>query len=532
MPKRESVSPRHQAFGSAITLAASTASAACAATLALGGVLAPGSAAAAGAWAVAVACAALGARLVWHLRRAANPQADAAAHAANQNIRAALDVTALPVRIADASGQVVYINRALEAVLQRDAEAFQRELPGFDPSAVLGGSIGIFYKDPTAALKRLQGLRSTVRTALVLGGRDYEVITTPIMGADGQQHGTVGQWVDLSEQRRSERDLTAFVGRVCAGDMTARLPLQGLAGFHLTLGEQLHRLIDTFLHTLVRVNETAQHLASASAQVSQTSQSLSHGASQQAASVEQTTASLQEMAASVKGNAENATVTDGMAAKAAKEAADGGAAVAQTVAAMKSIATKISIIDDIAYQTNLLALNAAIEAARAGEHGKGFAVVAAEVRKLAERSQLAAGEIGTLASTSVRLAEKAGLLLNQMVPSIEKTGELVQEIAAASGEQSQGVSQITSAMNHLSSATQQTASASEELSATAEELSGQADDLKQMMHAFTLDASTSAATSANSALAPRSRGASLAKLGSGPTTSRTARHASAALATQ
>lgn len=61
----------------------------------------------------------------------------------------------------------------------------------------------------------------------------------------------------------------------------------------------------------------------------------------------------------------------------------------ETVDAMKKIADKIGIIDDIAYQTNLLALNAAIEAARAGEHGKGFAVVAAEVRKLAERSQVA-----------------------------------------------------------------------------------------------------------------------------------------------
>ena len=85
---------------------------------------------------------------------------------------------------------------------------------------------------------------------------------------------------------------------------------------------------------------------------------------------------------------------------------------------MKEIADKIMIIEEIARQTNLLALNAAIEAARAGEHGKGFAVVAAEVRKLAERSQVAAGEINTLSVTSVGVAEKAGKMLETMVPNI------------------------------------------------------------------------------------------------------------------
>ena len=296
--------------------------------------------------------------------------------------------------------------------------------------------------------------------------------------------------VEVEQQRQDEtvvaQEVSDAVIAATQGDMTRRITLEGKNEFFQRLCGGFNDLLDTVTRTLVEVREAADHLASASEQVNQTSQSLSHGASQQAANVEETTASLQEMSASVRQNAESATVTDGIATKAAQQAQEGGQVVGRTVEAMKQIATKISIIDDIAYQTNLLALNAAIEAARAGEHGKGFAVVAAEVRKLAERSQVAAQEIGTLAGSSVKLAETAGSLLGNMVPSIQKTGELVQEIAAASGEQNDGVAQITAAMNHLSSTTQQTASASEELSATAEELSAQAAQLKDLIATFQL----------------------------------------------
>jgi methyl-accepting chemotaxis protein len=236
------------------------------------------------------------------------------------------------------------------------------------------------------------------------------------------------------------------------------------------------------------VRNAADGLASASEEVSATAQSISQTTSQQAASVEETSASIEQMSASINQNTENAKITDGMASKAAKEAGDGGDSVQQTVQAMKKIAQRISIIDDIAYQTNLLALNAAIEAARAGEHGKGFAVVAAEVRKLAERSQVAALEIGELSTSSVEMAERAGRLLGEMLPSINKTSDLVQEITAASEEQAAGVSQINSAMNQLNQVTQQNASSSEELASTAEEMSTQAEQLQQAMSFFTLEA--------------------------------------------
>ncbi|TLD45529.1 MAG: Methyl-accepting chemotaxis protein I [Accumulibacter sp.] len=306
-------------------------------------------------------------------------------------------------------------------------------------------------------------------------------ITRPINDAIGAANALAAGDLSVNIQVDSKDE----IGQLLAA-------MQGMAG---KLGE-----------IIGEVRTAADNLSNASGQVSATAQSLSQSASEQAASVEESTASMEEMSASIVQNTENAKRTDGMASTAARQAVEGGEAVGRTVEAMKSIAEKIGIVDDIAYQTNLLALNAAIEAARAGEHGKGFAVVAAEVRKLAERSQVAAQEIGNVARDSVKLAERAGSLLGEMVPSIRKTSDLVQEIAAASQEQSAGVGQINGAMGQLNQATQQNASASEELAATAEELGGQAAQLQELMTFFQLaDAGRSAAVARRTAPAARAQ---------------------------
>lgn len=290
---------------------------------------------------------------------------------------------------------------------------------------------------------------------------------------------------NLLKQLGGEPDYAAaVVSRIAKGDLTQDVKIR--EGDTSSMLASIREMSQTLSQIMGEVRSSADALASASEEVNATAQSLAKGASVQAASVEETSASMEEMSASIMQNNENASVTDGMAQKAAADAATGGTAVASTVEAMQKIADRISVIDDIAYQTNLLALNAAIEAGRAGEHGRGFAVVASEVRKLAERSQIAAQEIGSLASETVSKADNAGKLLQEMVPSIRKTADLVQEISAASSEQTAGVNQINAAIGQVSQTMQQNAAAAEELSSTSEELSSQALRLQESISYFVL----------------------------------------------
>jgi len=476
----------------------------------------------------------LGTVLEWNDRTAevAAEKESAAITQAALQVKASLDNASVNVMMADNDGIIRYMNKSTEALMQRSEANMRKVLPQFDANKIIGANFDIFHKNPSHQRNMLAHLRGTHITQIPVGDMVFKLAASPIYDPSGERLGSVLEWLDRTAEVAAEREIAKLVEAAAAGEFSGRVVVEGKEGFYKQVAEGMNQIVGTseaglndvlrvlngmeqgdltqsidkeyrgafdglktsvnntvakLAQTISEVRMAANNIADASEEVSATAQSMSQATNEQAASVEQTSAAVEQMGASIEQNAENAKLTEGIAAKAAKDANDGGEAVGQTAAAMKSIASKIGIIDDIAYQTNLLALNAAIEAARAGEHGKGFAVVAAEVRKLAERSQVAAQEIGEVAKDSVGLAEQAGKLLDEIVPNINKTSDLVQEITAASDEQSSGAGQINTAMNQLNQITQQNASSSEELAATAEEMSASAEQLQGLMSFFTVD---------------------------------------------
>lgn len=290
---------------------------------------------------------------------------------------------------------------------------------------------------------------------------------------------------DLSRELDQMADTLAnkvqLAEQIAGGDLDAKV---SLASADDVLGKSLQKMLVMLSRVISQVKASSANVATGSQSMNVAAQYMSHGAANQAASAEEASSSIEEMTANIRQNAVNALETEKIARKVANDALEGGQAVKDTLAAMKDIAQNILIVEEIARQTNLLALNAAIEAARAGVHGKGFSVVAAEVRKLAERSQVAAGEINELANRSVGVAEKAGGLLEVIVPNIQKTSELVREISAASKEQHAGAEQIMQSIHSLDKVIQQNSASAEEMAATTEELSTQVEQLEEIVTFF------------------------------------------------
>lgn len=249
----------------------------------------------------------------------------------------------------------------------------------------------------------------------------------------------------------------------------------------------INNMVTQFTGVVQTVNQSSNYVSNIEKKLSQSSNNLSEGATEQAGSIEEISASMEQMLANISQNHENAKTTEDIAIKAYKKIEKSNQAMLTTKNAILAVTKKISIIGEIARQTNLLALNAAVEAARAGEQGKGFAVVASEVRKLAERSQQATSEIDSTSTQSIETVNQASQQLAEVVPEIKKTSQLVREVVAASTEQRDTSVQINQSIQILNQVAQQNVVSAENAAHNSLTLSDQSQRLKKAISFFQIN---------------------------------------------
>ena len=302
--------------------------------------------------------------------------------------------------------------------------------------------------------------------------------------------------VDVVITPRSERDAfgTALVNMTQYLGTMARVADEisgGRLDAHFTprgetdrFGHAFVRMTHSLSELIGEIGSSADAIAAAATELTESAQGLSEGATEEAASVMQTTESLDALNDSIARTVSEIRTMEEVARLGAADAERSGEAMHVTVRAMMSITDKVTAINNIADQTNLLALNAAIEAARAGQAGRGFAVVAEEVRRLADVSRTAAEEITDLAGKSKATVAQSGELLGNLVPRIRQTADIVRAVSLSSAEQVQSLERVGKAMQQVDDVTHRNAAAAQELGAMAEELSAQSESLQELIRRF------------------------------------------------
>lgn len=298
------------------------------------------------------------------------------------------------------------------------------------------------------------------------------------------------------------------------------------------------KLSTTLQNIAEQLNESSIEVSRNAELVSDASNKLASGTTQQASALEETVTATTEFSSIIQVTADNAENSLIKAESSQKSAYNGQNAVASMLVSINDISKsnkeiseqveknggemkeiiemisnineKTKVINEIVFQTKLLSFNAAVEAARAGEAGKGFAVVAEEVSKLAAMSGGAAQEIRDLLEhnnkrvqniiqssrenviklvsegerkldTGIKTANDCKYVLDEINVNITQMVDMNRQISGATKEQATGVKEINQALEQIGVATNVNADASRQCSMAADELKNQVASTRTMV---------------------------------------------------
>ena len=316
----------------------------------------------------------------------------------------------------------------------------------------------------------------------------------------------IGQLADAL--RGTTKNLSDYVNEISAilqcmatGDLTEDSDeITDFLGDFASIKESFVHILKRFNSTLTNIQTSADEVEEGANGISQSSQALAEGATDQASAIQQLDATVTSVANMATESARETQQAYDDIQKTVSDAEQEKEKVKELTGEMRRIYEISSEIDNIivtieniASQTNLLSLNASIEAARAGEAGKGFAVVADQIGKLAADSADSAAETKELISKTVQEIEKGNAVtetvsqsFDRVIASMNTFADVAHQINETAVNQASALEQVNQGIDQLSAAVQNTASSSEESAAISEQLSAKAEELDTLVRKFKL----------------------------------------------